>query len=67
MAAAFVDAFSVLTRSAVDLFHLDARANTVAAPAAMTMASLFADDLRSDAWGGSVRLEAGRAEAARYE
>ena len=37
------------------------------AAAAMTMASLFADDLRSGAWGGSVRLEAGRAEAGRYE
>jgi predicted metal-dependent phosphoesterase TrpH len=46
--------------------HLEAHPISFAA-AAMTMGSLALDDLRSGAWGGSVRLEAGPAEAARYK
>jgi hypothetical protein len=37
------------------------------AAAATTMASLVMDDLRSGAWGGSVRLETGPAKAGRFE
>jgi predicted metal-dependent phosphoesterase TrpH len=37
------------------------------AAATTTMASLLMEDLRSGAWGGSVRLEAGLAKARRYD